>query len=173
MSMERRKWKLNIIAKAQMRDWIHWSPSILITTIVGAKCLIYVWEWQLLCLKERKWSPLWCSWDLSVSNLTMFWDILKILIYIKVSNFAELYSLSVPRKVFEMDRNSTNERRSANGVNKVPNTLYDSTSFNHSHIFLPWLLYAHFRGKIFSESETGSRSPLESMTYLLWCSWFT
>ena len=42
----------------------------------------------------------------------MFWDILKILIYIKVSNFAELSSLSVPRKVFEMDRNSTNERRS-------------------------------------------------------------
>lgn len=122
MSMERRKWKLNIIDKAQMGNWIRWSPSILITAIVRAKCLIYVWEWQLVCLKERRWST-WCSWDLSVSNLTMFWDILKILIYIKVSNFIELSSLSVPRKGFEMDRNSTNER-SANGANKVPNTLY-------------------------------------------------
>lgn len=36
-----------------------------------------------------------------------------------------------------MDWNPTNERRSANRVNKVPNTLYESTSLNHVTFSFP------------------------------------
>lgn len=39
------------------------------------------------------------------------WDMLKVLVYSKGFDLAELSSLSALRKAFEMDRNSTNEAR--------------------------------------------------------------
>lgn len=99
----------------------YWSPSILITAIVRAKCLIHVWEWQLVCLKERKWST-WCSWDLSVSNLIMFWDILKIDLYKSFQFHRTFFPVSTQKRALKWIGTLQTEW-SANGWS-VPNTLH-------------------------------------------------
>lgn len=89
------------------------SLSILITAFVRAKCLISVWEWQRLCQEEGKWTPINTVMWLRFICIKSYhvWNMLKILIYLKASNVAELSSLSALRIAFEMHRNYTNEGR--------------------------------------------------------------
>lgn len=91
-----------------------------------AKCLIQCLGVAVTLLKGEEMNDpiniaMWLRFICIKSNHV--WDMLKILIYLKSSNLAGLCSLSALRKVFEMDRNSTNENRSTNGVNKSPQTL--------------------------------------------------
>lgn len=70
------------------------------------------------------------------------WNMLKILIYLKTSNLAELSSLSALRKAFEMHRNCTNEARTQvawirpQTFCKIPNIFSTATISSHYYSML-------------------------------------